>query len=152
MRGAGGIGLIAAADWPWQRRGATFAFTEVRVGVAPAMILVPALGVIDRRFLARGTLTGERFGAAEAAAAGLLSAVTPMRRPSTPGWRTQTRRSARPPPGAVRATKELLRVLRGRVGRRLAEAAARRPSSSPAPRPPKVWGVPPEAPARLGHT
>ena len=50
---------------------ATFAFTEVRVGVAPAMILVPALRMMDRRFLARMTLTGERFGAHEAAAAGL---------------------------------------------------------------------------------
>ena len=60
---AGGLGLIAAADMAVAPESATFAFTEVRVGVAPAMILVPALRVMDRRFLARVTLTGERFGA-----------------------------------------------------------------------------------------
>ena len=58
---AGGLGLIAAADLAVAAAASTFAFTEVRVGVAPAMILVPALRVVDRRFLARATLTGARF-------------------------------------------------------------------------------------------
>ena len=58
---AGGLGLIAAADMAVAAEASTFAFTEVRVGVAPAMILVPALRVVDRRFLTRATLTGERF-------------------------------------------------------------------------------------------
>ncbi len=40
---AGGIGLIAASDMAAAAAVSTFAFTEVRVGVAPAMILVPAL-------------------------------------------------------------------------------------------------------------
>ena len=48
---AGGIGLIAAADLAVAAAASTFAFTEVRVGVAPAMILVPALRVMDPRFL-----------------------------------------------------------------------------------------------------
>ena len=39
------------------------------------MILVPALRVMEPRFLAHMTLTGERFGAREAAGAGLLTAV-----------------------------------------------------------------------------
>ncbi len=60
---AGGIGLIAAADMAVAAASSTFAFTEVRVGVAPAMILVPALRVVERRFLARAALTGERFSA-----------------------------------------------------------------------------------------
>ena len=108
---AGGIGLIAAADMAVATAEATFAFTEVRVGVAPAMILVPALPVIDRRFLVRATLTGERFGAAEAAGAGLLTAVTPDVA-TLDAWvadRTTALRQAAP--GAVRATKELLRTL-----------------------------------------
>ncbi len=67
---AGGLGLIAAADMAVAAEGSTFAFTEVKVGVAPAMILVPALRVVDRRFLTRATLTGERFSAAEAAPPG----------------------------------------------------------------------------------
>jgi methylglutaconyl-CoA hydratase len=108
---AGGIGLIAAADMAVAAEAATFAFTEVRVGVAPAMILVPALRVMDRRFLARATLTGERFGAAEAVEAGLLTAVTPNEA-ALDAWvadRTTALRQAAP--GAVRATKELLRTL-----------------------------------------
>ena len=56
---AGGLGLIAASDLAVAAASSTFAFTEVRVGVAPAMILVPALRVVDRRFLARTALTGE---------------------------------------------------------------------------------------------
>jgi enoyl-CoA hydratase/carnithine racemase len=108
---AGGIGLIAAADMAVAAEAATFAFTEVRVGVAPAMILVPALRVMDRRFLTRATLTGERFGAAEAVGAGLLTAVTPDEA-ALDAWvadRTTALRQAAP--GAVRATKELLRTL-----------------------------------------
>jgi methylglutaconyl-CoA hydratase len=108
---AGGLGLIAAADMAVAAEAATFAFTEVRVGVAPAMILVPALRVMDRRFLARATLTGERFGAAEAVEAGLLTAVTPDEA-ALDAWvadRTTALRQAAP--GAVRATKELLRML-----------------------------------------
>ncbi len=73
---AGGLGLIAACDLAAAAESSTFAFTEVRVGVAPAMILVPALRVVEPRFLASMVLTGERFDARRAASAGLLSAVT----------------------------------------------------------------------------
>ena len=55
---AGGLGLIAAAYMAVAAEASTFAFTEVKVGVAPAIILVPALGVVDRRFLTRAALTG----------------------------------------------------------------------------------------------
>ncbi len=108
---AGGLGLIAAADMAVAAEASTFAFTEVRVGVAPAMILVPALRVVDRRFLARATLTGERFGAAEAAAVGLLSAVVPDETALDAWVVAQTLAIRQAAPGAVRATKELLRAL-----------------------------------------
>jgi enoyl-CoA hydratase/carnithine racemase len=75
------------------------------------MILVPALRVMDRRFLGRVTLTGERFSASAAAAAGLLTAVTPDE-VTLHAWvadrTTELRQAA---PGAVRATKALLRSL-----------------------------------------
>lgn len=109
---AGGLGLIAAADMAVAPQSSSFAFTEVRVGVAPAMILVPALRVMDRRFLARMTLTGERFGAHEAMGAGLISAVTADGDAALDEWvaeRTTAIRQAAP--GAVQATKELLRDL-----------------------------------------
>jgi methylglutaconyl-CoA hydratase len=108
---AGGLGLIAAADMAVAAEASTFAFTEVRVGVAPAMILVPALRVVDRRFLTRTTLTGERFNASDAATAGLLSAVV-ADEPALDAWvLAQTQAVRQGAPGAVRATKALLRAL-----------------------------------------
>jgi methylglutaconyl-CoA hydratase len=108
---AGGLGLIAAADMAVAAAASTFAFTEVRVGVAPAMILVPALRVVDRRFLTRMTLTGERFTAEEAAAAGLLSAVVEDDAALAAWVAAQTDAIGKSAPGAVRATRELLRSL-----------------------------------------
>ena len=123
---AGGLGLVAAADMAVAPESSTFAFTEVRVGVAPAMILVPALRVMDRRFLARMTLTGERFGAHDAMAAGLLSAVTAGGDAALDEWvaeRTTAIRQAAP--GALQATKGLLRDLPQRNwGEGLTTAAA----------------------------
>ncbi|GGW60806.1 enoyl-CoA hydratase family protein [Streptomyces caelestis] len=70
---AGGLGLLAACDIAAASAEATFAFTEVRVGVAPAVISLPLLPRTDPRALARYYLTGERFDAAEAARTGLLT-------------------------------------------------------------------------------
>jgi methylglutaconyl-CoA hydratase len=108
---AGGLGLIAAADMAAAPASSTFAFTEVRVGVAPAMILVPALRVMDRRFLSRVTLTGERFGAPAALTAGLLSAVTADGFALDDWVADETTAIRQGAPGAVRATKGLLRNL-----------------------------------------
>jgi methylglutaconyl-CoA hydratase len=110
---AGGLGLIAAADLAVAAESSTFAFTEVRVGVAPAMILVPALRVMNRRFLARMTLTGERFGAHDAMAAGLLSAVAEDGDTLDEWVAEQTTAIRQAAPGAVGATKGLLRDLPG---------------------------------------
>ena len=121
---AGGLGLIAAADIAVAAAASTFAFTEVRVGVAPAMILVPALRVMDPRFLARLTLTGDRFSAGEAAAAGLLTAAVDDDTALDAWVAALVDALRKAAPGAVRATKELLRALPGRGwAEGLAEAA-----------------------------
>ena len=122
---AGGLGLIAAADLAVAAAASTFAFTEVRVGVAPAMILVPALRVVDRRFLTRATLTGARFSASEAAAAGLLSAVTPDDSALDAWVADQTTAIRQAAPGAVQATKHLLRSLPAQAWTEGLAAAAR---------------------------
>lgn len=70
---AGGLGLLAACDISAASEQATFAFTEVRIGVAPAVISLPLLPRTDPRALARYYLTGERFTAPEAARIGLLT-------------------------------------------------------------------------------
>ena len=74
---AGGMGLVCACDLAVAAADATFAFSEVRVGVAPAVIAVPALRRMGRRAFDRYALTGDVFGAAEAAAAGVLTAAVP---------------------------------------------------------------------------
>ena len=110
---AGGLGLIAACDLAVATRGSTFALSEVRVGVAPAMILVPALRVADVRFLWRASLTGEPFSADEAVAAGLLTDVVDDA-PALDAWVDRVVASVlKSAPGAVAATKALLGELPG---------------------------------------
>src|SRR5258708_26567173 len=75
------------------------------------MIWGRARGVFDRPFLPRARLTGGRFSAAEAAAAGLLTAVTADEAALDAWVATQTLAIRRAAPGAVRATKDLLRTL-----------------------------------------
>ncbi|GHI90781.1 enoyl-CoA hydratase family protein [Streptomyces olivaceus] len=72
---AGGLGLVAACDIAAASAAATFALTEVRLGVAPAVVSLTLLPRTDPRALARYCLTGERFDAAEAARIGLVTAA-----------------------------------------------------------------------------
>ncbi|WNZ10679.1 enoyl-CoA hydratase family protein [Streptomyces sp. 11x1] len=72
---AGGLGLLGACDIAAAGPEATFALTEVRIGVAPAVISLTLRPRTDPRALARYYLTGERFGPAEAARIGLLTAA-----------------------------------------------------------------------------
>jgi methylglutaconyl-CoA hydratase len=73
----GGIGLVAAADIAIAAEGARFSFSEVRVGVIPAMISVVVLPKLGVHNTMRLFLTGARFSAAEAADYGLLHRVVP---------------------------------------------------------------------------
>lgn len=70
---AGGLGLVGAADLAIAGPAATFAFTEVRLGLAPAVISLPLRPKLDPRAASRYYLTGETFGAEEAARIGLVS-------------------------------------------------------------------------------
>ena len=73
----GGTGLVAAADLAVAGAGTRFGFTEVRLGIVPAVI---SPFVLDRIGPARGRAlfpTGERFGAEEALRIGLVDRVVP---------------------------------------------------------------------------
>ncbi|MDR7278614.1 enoyl-CoA hydratase-related protein [Catenuloplanes atrovinosus] len=74
---AGGIGLIAAADIVVCAEEATFAFSEVRLGVIPAVISVPVRRRISARAAAELFLTGDVFSAARAAEIGLVTRAVP---------------------------------------------------------------------------
>jgi methylglutaconyl-CoA hydratase len=71
----GGVGLVAAADIAIAVEGATFSFSEVRIGVIPAMISVVVLPKIGANHTMRLFLTGARFDAGEAAGYGLVHHV-----------------------------------------------------------------------------
>ena len=73
----GGCGLIAAADIVVAANDALFGFTEVKLGILPAVIspfVIPKIGVSHARAL---FVTGERFDSAHAQRIGLVHHVVP---------------------------------------------------------------------------
>lgn len=72
----GGMGLISCCDVVVAADGADFGFTEVRLGIAPAVISTFVLPRIGASAARRYFLTGEIFKAAEAKAIGLVHEVT----------------------------------------------------------------------------
>ena len=72
---AGGIGLVGACDIAIAGPQASFAFTEVRLGLAPAIISLTTLGRMTERAASRYYLTGETFGAAVAERIGLITSA-----------------------------------------------------------------------------
>jgi enoyl-CoA hydratase len=73
---AGGVGLVGACDIALAGVNASFAFTEVRLALTPAIISLTTLGRMSERAASRYYLTGETFGADAAARAGLISVAT----------------------------------------------------------------------------
>ncbi|MEU8539492.1 enoyl-CoA hydratase family protein [Streptomyces sp. NPDC048717] len=98
---AGGLGLLGACDVVLASDGADFALTEVRIGVAPAVIALTLLPKLEPRAAARYFLTGERFGTAEARAMGLVTGPLADLEPVLDGLR-------RASPQGLRATKRLV--------------------------------------------
>ena len=74
---AGGTGLAAALDIAVAHDDAKFGFTEVRLGVAPAIISVICLPKMRRGEAAAAFLRGRRFDGVEAARLGLITAAVP---------------------------------------------------------------------------
>ena len=72
---AGGLGLLGGCDVVLAATRSTFAFTEVRLGLAPAVISLPLRPLLTARAAARYFLTGETFDAATAAQIGLVTAA-----------------------------------------------------------------------------
>ncbi|MBB4682535.1 enoyl-CoA hydratase-related protein [Amycolatopsis jiangsuensis] len=74
---AGGIGMVAACDIAVAVPEATFAFSEVRIGVVPAVISLTVLPRLQPRAAHELFLTGELFDAHRAVEIGLLNACVP---------------------------------------------------------------------------
>ena len=69
------MGLLAAADVVVASSEAHFAFSEVRLGIAPAMIAPFVIARVGAARARRLFCTGETFGAADALAWGLVDRV-----------------------------------------------------------------------------
>ncbi|MBI1758879.1 MAG: enoyl-CoA hydratase/isomerase family protein [Actinobacteria bacterium] len=121
---AGGLGLIAACDIALAAETADFAFTEVRIGVVPAVISALVLPRLLPRAAHELLLTGEVFGGPRAAAAGLVNAAVPLAELDAEVARYCAMLTAGAP-GALAATKQLLRRAAGRsLASDLAELSA----------------------------
>jgi len=73
----GGVGLVAACDIAIAARRAKFSFSEVRLGLIPAVISVVVVPKIGPGQTMRLFLTGERFDGARAAEVGLVHRAVP---------------------------------------------------------------------------
>ncbi len=103
---AGGIGLMAACDLSVVAPATTFALTEVRIGVAAAVISVPILRKVSPGKIATAMFTGEPFDAEYAQTIGLVTHVAD----DVAGTVRALCDSILPgSPRAVAATKRLLR-------------------------------------------
>jgi enoyl-CoA hydratase/methylglutaconyl-CoA hydratase len=74
---AGGIGIVAAADIALAAEDATFALTEVKLGLAAAIISLTVHHRMTPRAASLTTLGGEVFTGRDAAAYGLVTAAVP---------------------------------------------------------------------------
>ena len=74
---AGGIGIVAASDIALSADDATYALTEVKLGLAAAIISLTVHARMSPRAAALTTLGGETFSGAEAAAYGLVTRAVP---------------------------------------------------------------------------
>jgi enoyl-CoA hydratase len=107
---AGGIGLMASCDLVVVNSATTFALTEVRIGVAAAIISVPILRRVPAGRIATALLTGAAFDATEALSIGLVTHVT------DDGERTVAdlcRGVLQGAPRAIAETKQLLATVPG---------------------------------------
>jgi methylglutaconyl-CoA hydratase len=101
----GGSGLVACSDMVVAAPDATFGFTEVRLGIIPAVIspfVLPKIGAHTRRYF----LTGERFGSEIALRIGLVHEIADDPADRVEGLVAEILQGG---PEAVRAAKQLIR-------------------------------------------
>jgi methylglutaconyl-CoA hydratase len=110
----GGAGLAAICDIAVAADNATFGFTEVKLGILPAVISPFALRKIGISAARELFLTGARFDAARAREIGLVHTVVPEPEHDAriETYIAEIRSSA---PEAVREAKRMIRDVAGRV-------------------------------------
>lgn len=130
---AGGCGIVSACDIAIATKSASFALSEVRLGIIPAVISPYVIRAIGARAAHRYFLTAERFDAATAHALGLVHSVVE----DNAGLAQEAERLVQQiftcAPGAIHAAKDLISAVAGRpidrdviadTARRIAERRA----------------------------
>lgn len=106
----GGVGLVAAADIAIAAAHAQLSFSEVRLGVIPAMISVVVLPKLGEHQTMRLFLTGERFSAHDAMGYGLVHKVVAADQLEA-AVAAEVRAIAAGGPNAIREAKKLVRTV-----------------------------------------
>ncbi len=103
----GGVGLAAACDISVASDDSRFGFTEVRIGVAPAIISVVVLPKMRRADALELFLSGERIEASRAVSVGLINFALPPESLDT-GVEEVVKRLVAGGPSALAVAKELV--------------------------------------------
>ena len=104
----GGVGLVAACDVAIAVRSARFSFSEVNLGLIPAVISPYVIAAIGPRNARRFFLSAERFDAADAMTCGLIHHVRDDAGELQATCDRYVRSFIQAGPGALSATKELI--------------------------------------------
>ncbi|HXJ35770.1 MAG TPA: enoyl-CoA hydratase-related protein [Candidatus Eisenbacteria bacterium] len=119
----GGVGLLAAADVVVASNAATFAFTEVRLGIIPAMIGPFVIARVGSSRARRLFLTAETFDAEQAEAWGLVDHAVPAEDLDAAVARVCADLVAGGP-GALAEAKKLVRAIDATPADRIADLTA----------------------------
>ena len=125
---AGGIGIVAASDVVIAAEDATFALTEVKLGLAAAIISLTVHARMNPRAAALTTLGGEVFRGTEAAAYGLVTTAVPAEELDAEVARVCSSLATGAPQGLRESKRILNRELVARIdahGDEMAEVSAR---------------------------
>jgi methylglutaconyl-CoA hydratase len=104
----GAVGLVACCDMAIGAGDALFSLSEVRIGLAPAVISPFVIKAIGERATRRYAITGERFNGERARELGLLSETYPATEldDALQAWLDNLMLNS---PQAMRASKDLMR-------------------------------------------
>jgi methylglutaconyl-CoA hydratase len=111
---AGGCGILSACDMAIATKTASFALSEVRLGIIPAVISPYVIRAIGARAAHRYFLTAERFDAATARALGLVHVVVEDNNALAQEAERLVQQIFTCAPGAIHAAKELIAAVAGR--------------------------------------
>lgn len=110
----GGCGLIAACDMAFAAQRAKFGFTEVRLGLIPAVISPFVMQKVSSNACSRYFLTGDRFDSNQAKEMGLVHEIADTEEELDKLIEETIHSILLSSPAAVRRAKKLIREVRGK--------------------------------------